>query len=541
MKHFIKFTALLTAVILLLGTVGCKDSYQNAIIYYEVPERPFTLDAQTASTDSELSIVKNIYEGLLRKNSSGAVVCGAAESFEKNGLKYTFKLRENGVWSNKEPLTAADFVFGLRRAVTPATAAPFASRLFAIKNAKEIGNGKKSADTLGVSAPDEHTVIIELAYDDPSFEEALTTSVAMPCNEKFFNESGGKYGLTLNTVISCGSYRLGRWNDDENSFGIRIYSFESYKGTFKAKNSAVYITCTKDKTPYERLCDNNVDITFIDSALSDNAKAAGLKATNYQNICWVMTMDSSLSENFRKSLAMLIGEQVYSADLKPGYSAAASLFPGVISGEKSSAGMLSYNADGAKTLYSAELKKQTDKKFPSDIKLYFYDNGVIKPIITDIVGHWQNKLGAFINIETASSVDKLTPQLKSRDLPIAVFPIRADSESLSEFSEKFGVSASGKTADAVQSELLRGTSIIPLLFQNTTIAYSDALSDVYTVPGDGYIDFSFIVKQKIKGMYMVRHIKALAQFSQISHSHNLAVLRRSRLGFCCYLCACLRL
>ena len=205
-------------------------------------------------------------------------------------------------------------------------------------------------------------------------------------------------------------------------------------------------------------------------------------------------MDSSLSENFRKSLAMLIGEQVYSADLKPGYSAAASLFPGVISGEKSSAGMLSYNADGAKTLYSAELKKQTDKKFPSDIKLYFYDNGVIKPIITDIVGHWQNKLGAFINIETASSVDKLTPQLKSRDLPIAVFPIRADSESLSEFSEKFGVSASGKTADAVQSELLRGTSIIPLLFQNTTIAYSDALSDVYTVPGDGYIDFSFIVK-----------------------------------------------
>lgn len=338
MKHFIKFTALLTAVILLLSTVGCKDSYQNAIIYYEVPERPFTLDAQTASTDSELSVVKNIYEGLLRKNSSGAVVCGAAESFEKNGLKYTFKLRENGVWSNKEPLTAADFVFGLRRAVTPATAAPFASRLFAIKNAKEIGSGKKSADTLGVSAPDEHTVIIELAYDDPSFEEALTTSVAMPCNEKFFNESGGKYGLTLDTVISCGSYRLGRWNDDENSFGIRIYSFESYKGTFKAKNSAVYITCTKDKTPYERLCDNNVDITFIDSALSDNAKAAGLKATNYQNICWVMTMDSSLSENFRKSLAMLIGEQVYSADLKPGYSAAASLFPGVISGEKSSAG-----------------------------------------------------------------------------------------------------------------------------------------------------------------------------------------------------------
>ena len=110
------------------------------------------------------------------------------------------------------------------------------------------------------------------------------------------------------------------------------------------------------------------------------------------------------------------------------------------------------------------------------------------------MGHWQNKLGAFINIETASSAEKLTPQLKNRDLPIAVFPIRADSKSLSEFAEKFGVSAKGKTADAVQAELLRGTHIIPLLFQNTTVAYSSALSDVYTVPGDGYIDFSFIVK-----------------------------------------------
>ena len=205
-------------------------------------------------------------------------------------------------------------------------------------------------------------------------------------------------------------------------------------------------------------------------------------------------MDDSLSENLRKSLAMLIGEQVYSADLKPGYSAAASLFPGVISGEKTSAGMLSYNYDGAKALYSAELKNLPDKKFPSDIKLYFYDDGNIKSIITDIVGHWQNKLGAFINIETASSAEKLTPQLKNRDLPISVFPIRADSKSLSEFAEKFGISAKGKTPDAVQAELLRGTHIIPLLFQNTTVAYSSALSDVYTVPGDGYIDFSFIVK-----------------------------------------------
>ena len=71
-----------------------------------------------------------------------------------------------------------------------------------------------------------------------------------------------------------------------------------------------------------------MDITFIDSALSKGAESAGLKITDYQNICWVMTMDDSLSENLRKSLAMLIGEQVYSADLKRAIPPPLSPFPG---------------------------------------------------------------------------------------------------------------------------------------------------------------------------------------------------------------------
>ena len=106
------------------------------------------------------------------------------------------------------------FVFAFRRAVLPETKAPFASRLFPIENAKEINEGKKSAETLGVSAPDSTTLIIKLSYEDGDFEEALTTSVAMPCNEKFFTESAGKYGLSSDHTLSSGSYNLTKWNKE---------------------------------------------------------------------------------------------------------------------------------------------------------------------------------------------------------------------------------------------------------------------------------------------------------------------------------------
>ena len=81
MTRFKKAAAVIIAALITLFSAGCNDTYQDAIIYFEIPERPSTLDPQTASTDSELSVVANIYEGLLRKNASGAIVCGICESF----------------------------------------------------------------------------------------------------------------------------------------------------------------------------------------------------------------------------------------------------------------------------------------------------------------------------------------------------------------------------------------------------------------------------------------------------------------------------
>ena len=191
---------------------------------------------------------------------------------------------------------------------------------------------------------------------------------------------------------------------------------------------------------------------------------------------------------------MLVGSQVYALDLKTGYTPADSVFPSVIKSDAGSSGMTIYNLEAAKALFTKEISKLEGKKFPSGVKLYYYDNSVIKPVITDIVGHWQNNLGAFVNIEAVDSAEQLKNELKKQTLDMAVFPVRADSSDINEYLSNFGTTAEGKSGAEIQTGLLKSSNIIPIAFQNTTIAYSPDLSDVFTSFGNGYIDFSFIVK-----------------------------------------------
>ncbi len=490
MKVVSRLLCFVLSLLVVFSVAGC-ESTKDAYIYFELPSTPDVLDPQTASADSELLIVKNIFEGLLRKNSEGKIVCGVAEIYETDGINYTFTLRKNAKWSNGEKLTAKDFEFALKRAVSPETKAPFASRLFSIKGAEEIYNGSANKNTLSVKAVDNQTLKITLKEKDEYFEETLTTSVAMPCNEKFFKESAGKYGLSAAQTLSNGSYKLTKWRRDP--FGIRLYKNNEYKGDLESQNAAVFLTCNDDEPIMTKLEKNSIDMAFIDCSLTEDAEKLGLKTEGIQNICWFLTLSDDFSPNMRKALNMLVGGEVYSKDLKVGYSTATSIFPEVIKGNKTATGITVYNQAQAKQLYMSEVELLENKKFPSDVVLYYYDNGSMKSVVTDIVGHWQSSLSAFVNIESVSNADLLKNELVSREYKMAIFPIRADSQRDYEYLEKFGINSSGDLT-AAQTELLKSNNIIPIMFQNTVIAYSPALTKVSAINGDGYIDFSFIVK-----------------------------------------------
>ena len=482
---------LIICVFILFGITGC-DNTDKAYIYFNLPEKPQTLDPQIAESDAELLIVRNIYEGLLRKDKDGKIVCGVAENYQKDGLTYTFNLKKDAEWNNGEPLTAYDFVFGFKRAVLPETKSPFASRLFAVKNAKEINGSKQNPDSLGVTAVDEHTLKIELSAEDEKFEETLTTPVCMPCNEEFFLGSGGKYGMFKKNILSNGSYKLTKWATD--IFGIRLYRDDNYKGDFKAKNAAVFLSQSQDKTSSEVLLADDADMAFIPANERQNLKDTDFKIESHDNICWFLTISNDIPSGIRKSFANLSSGEVFQKDLTDGYSVANSVFPPVLNSGVVASGMQIYDLDAAKALYSEEVKKLENKKFPT-VTLYYYNDGFSKKIVTDIVGHLQNNLGAFINIEEVSAPDVLESQLINQTYKMSIFPVSASSSETGEYLQKFGIKYNGQNLTDLQINLLKSNNIVPLMFQSTSLAYSNNLSNVLFEHGNGSLDFSFIIKK----------------------------------------------
>ncbi|MBR4073740.1 MAG: hypothetical protein IKK24_07335 [Clostridia bacterium] len=493
MNKTFKSISLILIVVLLLSFIGCGDSESSAIVYFELDKKPDTLDAQLASDDRELMLVRNIYEGLLRYNDKGEIVCGAAESYEKKGLTYTFTIREDAAWSTGDPLTANDFVFAFQRAVSPQLKAPFIKRLFAIKNAEKIYNGKAKINTLGVSASGDRTLTITLEREDENFEKTLTTSICMPCNEAFFNECKGQYGLKSNYIISNGSYSLTKWNRED--FGIRIYRNKSYNGNFKALNGAVFFSFEEDSTPTDRLLENKVDIAFIENENIHRFADDDFNTISYENICWVMTLSKDYSKLLRKSFAMLTAPAIYSNKLSAGFRAADSLFPDALGSLENctGAGITKYNLSNGLKLFSSEISKLDNKKFPATT-LTYYDNEAIKPVVTAIVGHWQQNLSAFVNITAYKNSIDLLPQLKKPTLSMCVFPIKISSNYLSEYLENYGINYKSGDLSKIQKSLLEDNTIIPIAFENTNIIYNEDLNYVFAEPENGYLDFSFIYK-----------------------------------------------
>ncbi|AFQ13797.1 hypothetical protein IAW_01387 [Bacillus cereus str. Schrouff] len=72
------------------------------------------MDTSKSTDTLGAQILGNTMEGLYRLDKDNKPIPAAAESSTKSedGKKYTFKLRKDAKWSNGDPVTAKDFVYG---------------------------------------------------------------------------------------------------------------------------------------------------------------------------------------------------------------------------------------------------------------------------------------------------------------------------------------------------------------------------------------------------------------------------------------------
>ena len=240
--------AMLTAATSVYAFQGGRRMQRRAVADARTLNRgngaePYTLDPHLATGDWENNIIGDMFVGLMTEAADGTPMPGAAESFASSadGLTYTFRLRDHS-WSDGTPVTAADFVYSLRRVLTPQTAAQYASNLYPIRNARAVNTGKLPPEKLGVRALDDRTLEISFHFQVPYIVQLLAhySTFAVP---RHVVEKYGSAWLRPENIAVNGPYILKEWVANDH---IRLAKNPRFYDSAKVAIENVYFFPTQD-------------------------------------------------------------------------------------------------------------------------------------------------------------------------------------------------------------------------------------------------------------------------------------------------------
>lgn len=456
---FKKLVSLFLVIVAVISLCACGGDSSDVLIL-PIESDPMCLDPQVADSKEAKLMIANCFEGLVRLDKDYKIIPGVAESWEisKDGLTYTFNLRKDTHWkllnsfedvlpegykdTYRTQVIAADFVYGISRALDPATQAGDAEKLFSIKNASAVNSGKQPTSALGITSKDDLTLVITLERADPDFLRILTLPVAMPCHEDFFKATHAKYCLDLKYTFCNGPFYLSRWAEDNT---LSMYKNDEYKGSVKVNPDELYFYVnTEESSVVKKIRQRTYDCAFISEAakneLSDSDKISNYSIQNtVYGLCFNCT-DSVLSnEDMRRALAMV----TKTAELTANYdnSFTKGIVPDCVRyGENSyreAAGNVSgiaYNEQQALTLWKKGLKK-LDISTAEVIVTCTEENA---HLMQQTVQNWQRVFStsilAKVEVKTA---DQISTMIYNTSYQVLYHKISTDSSTVTDTLKKF--------------------------------------------------------------------------------------------------------
>jgi oligopeptide transport system substrate-binding protein len=226
-RRLVVFRWIAFAALLGLLAAGCRPR-QTAVeaaradqtLHLGNGAEPGDLDPHLATAYIEFNILLALGEGLTALDEeTGQPVPAAAASWDvsADGLRYTFRLRPEARWSNGEPVRAGDFLFSFERILRPALGSEYAYMLYPVRGAEDFNSGK-TADfaSVGFSAPDEHTLVVELAAPTPYFLGLVAHQAWFPVHPPTILKHGaidqrGTAWTRPENFVGNGAYRLAVW------------------------------------------------------------------------------------------------------------------------------------------------------------------------------------------------------------------------------------------------------------------------------------------------------------------------------------------
>lgn len=181
---------------------------------------PPSLDPGLATDTTSSNVLLNIMDPIVRLDpKTNEAVPSLAESWDvsEDGKTVTYHLRQDGKWTNGDPVTAKDFVYSWKRTLSPELAADYAYQLYGIEGAIDYNSCTKNCDALadkvGVEAPDDYTLVVHLTSPQPWFIQQSAHHSFLAVNQKAVEQFGDKWTEASN-IVTDGPFKVAKWEHD---------------------------------------------------------------------------------------------------------------------------------------------------------------------------------------------------------------------------------------------------------------------------------------------------------------------------------------
>jgi len=202
------------------GTSGGTTPAANQTFTIAWGAEPPSLDPGLATDTTSSNVLLNIMDPIVRLDpNTNAAVPSLAESWDisPDGKTVTYHLRQDGKWTNGDPVTAGDFVYSWKRTLSPELAADYAYQLYGIVGAQEYNACQKNCDALaakvGVEAPDDSTLVVHLTSQQPWFVQQSAHSAFLAVNQATVEKYGDKWTEAQN-IVTNGPYKVAKWEHE---------------------------------------------------------------------------------------------------------------------------------------------------------------------------------------------------------------------------------------------------------------------------------------------------------------------------------------
>lgn len=449
-KHFLFLSLLLAVILVFTGcssqekepatdsgdtTTDSGDATEKKVLKLNNTSNPGSLHPQLAQGTHESWVLEHSFEGLTKKTPEGEIVAGMAEdwTFSEDGLSWEFKIKDDVLWSNGDPVTAHDFEYAWKFALDPANASYYSYQLYYLEGAEEFNTAEEGADmealrnAVGVKAVDDKTLEVKLAKPTPYFLDLTSFYTYYPVN-KANAEANPEWALNGDNYVSNGPFVLTEWKQKES---MKLEKNENYYAKDSIKLDEVqFVMIDDENTAWQMYKSGELHLVYplpqdVTGQLNTSGDAefhiAPDLSVYYYNLN--TTVKPLNNAKVRKALGMALDRQaivehVAQGGQFPAYGVVPAGIPDVEGDFNENAGQLfEENAEEAKALLAEGLAEEGLSSFPGLVLTYNTSEGH-KAIAEAVQEMWRKNLEVDITLENVEFQVKLDRE-KAGDFQIS--------------------------------------------------------------------------------------------------------------------------